>query len=133
MKMMKLAALALLAVSSSAFAASNLGGPITQYVFSRLDTVHEQFACTINGANDTDMVYAKNHAEMISDFSQGTGIFNVSQINSYYFDAYHDVDYKDIGSVVFQVSSEGNADITCEPYDATKGSRVLAPGGYGLK
>ena len=108
----------------SAFAANNS----TTYKFSSTDpNVHEQFYCTVTNADNSDYVLGHNNAEMIKGFDHGYYLKTVQDFNTYYFDAYHDSNYNNLGSVFFSVMNK-NANITCAQ---GQGGRTLIPGNYG--
>jgi hypothetical protein len=100
------------------------------YHFQSMDpTVHENFYCTVAGGTDTDKVEAFNHAEMITGFNEFGKLENItaSDINKYYFDAYHDNEKSDPGIAWFKVLNT-KAQIICQP---GTGDRELIPGPYG--
>lgn len=122
--------------AGTAFAEINKSS--TFYYFTQKNpTVHEQFSCLVTGASDSDPVSGLNRAEMITGFSQdGLIKLPVSQVNSVYFDAYHDPNKPSATAFVyFRLRNSGNTDIQCYAGKSAPGDtapRTQMPGPYGV-
>lgn len=92
------------------------------------------FYCTITGANPTDKVAMNNGAVMITGFqAHGELSSTVAQINSVYFNSYHDPDskYKGVDGMLFGTVDNAKAVLTCVK-DSTGGRSLIQPSNYGI-
>ena len=89
----------------------------------------QAFNCTVTGGNNTDQVNMINRAVMVTGF-QAHGVLNttVAQLNSVYFNSYHDPKYPNQDGHVAVLVPNGN--VTCQDGQGT--GRTLIPGNYGV-
>lgn len=90
----------------------------------------QAFNCTVTGGVDTDQVGMANRAVMITGFQEhGQLSISVAQLNSVYFNSYHDPKYPTtIDGHVGVLVPHGN--VVCQFGTGT--GRTLMPGNYGV-
>lgn len=132
----KFISLSSMVVSSLMLGQAYAAGPITYLDLGQTSTPANPlpFYCTITGANPTDKVAMNNGAVMITGF-QTHGVLNttVTQVNSVYFNSYHDPNsrYNGIDGLVLTTVDNAKAVITCVK-NSTGTGRTLMPGNYGV-
>lgn len=132
----KLISISSIAAMSLVFGQAYASEPFTMLDLGQSSTPANPLAfyCAITGANPTDKVAMNNGAVMITGFQpHGELETTVQQINSVYFNSYHDPNtkYTGINGMLFATVGNSKAVITCVKDSAGTG-RTLMPGNYGV-
>ena len=107
--------------------------PLTSINLGQSSTIQNPlpFYCTVTNAKDTDHVYMKNKAVLVTGFTKhGHLTTNVQKVNQVYFNSYHDNSYPNEDGMVFVTVIEMGAIVTCQ--QGIGSGRTLMPGNYGM-